>query len=430
MKKNIFKLVFLLQIVFLTSVQANECTAFMAVKKNTVLTGRNADSRNLNARMLVLPGSQGKYGRIFLGAGEGQNIGGFINTTGMNDRGLWYGSTSLYDGSAFPVRNDIKNYYNKPTLNYDLIHYVMEVCSTVDEVIEYFTTYYYPVWNGHHLFVDRNGNSVIIEFGERDVVFIRKKSGHQVMTNFPNADTLSSRWYNCYRYNTADRMLASSQEISTDLFRSICDAVHQEGEFPTSLSTVYDVTSGNLYVYYFHNYEEVLVFNLYMELARGENYYKIPDYYNQMKLRYPIKGETVNSSSVTFSWYGNAENYNLYYSTDPNFTNTEPRRISADHHSVESSSFIPTFFLSAFILGSIYNKRRKIIVLIIGLCFLCINMSCQIDVVDSPFTTSTIEHHQMVDNLQSGTLYYWKVEAIGSEGINSETTVQTFRINS
>lgn len=430
MKKNIFKITFLMSIFFLTSVRANDCTVFMAVRGTKILTGRNADTQNLAARMHVLPASSGKYGRIFLGYEGGQGIGSFINTTGMNEQGLWYGSSSLYSGSAFPVRNDIKNYYNKPTLNYDLIHYVMEVCSTVDEVIEYFTTYYYPVWNGHHLFVDRNGNSVIIEFGEKDVVFIRRKNNYQAMTNFPNADTLNARWYNCYRYRTAESMLASSNKISIDLFRSICDAVHQEGKSPTSLSTVYDVISGDLYVYYFHNYEEVLVFNLYEELVKGENYYKIPDYYNQMKLRYPIKGETVNSSSVTFSWYGNAENYNLYYSTDPNFTNTEPKRISADHYSVASSIITPIFFLSTFVLGPIYIKRRKIIVLIIGLCFLCINMSCQIDVVEPPFTTSTIEHHQTVDNLQPGTLYYWKVEAIGSEGINSETTVQTFRINS
>jgi hypothetical protein len=305
----------------------------------------------------------------------------------------------------------------------------MEVCSTVNEVIEYFTTYYYPVWNGHHLFVDRNGNSVIIEFGERDVVFIRRRSDHQVMTNFPNADTLNSRWYNCYRYKTADRMLAGSQDISTDLFRSICNAVHQEGKSPTSLSTVYDVTNGNLYVYYFHNYEEVIVFNLYEELARGESYYKIPDYYNQMKLRFPINGESVNPSSVTFSWYGNAENYNLYYSTDPNFTNIESRKISADHYFEERSIFISAFFLSTFILGSIYIKRRNSIILMVGLFFLCINMSCQIDIVDPPFTTSTIEHRRTVDNLQPGTLYYWKVEAIGPEGINSETAVQTFKTN-
>jgi hypothetical protein len=49
------------------------------------------------------------------------------------------------------------------------------------------------------------------------------------------------------------------------------------------------------------------------------------------------------------------------------------------------------------------------------------------DIVSAPFTPSTIEHHQTVENLQPGTLYYWKVVAIGSKGINSESIVYKFR---
>ena len=49
--------------------------------------------------------------------------------------------------------------------------------------------------------------------------------------------------------------------------------------------------------------------------------------------------------------------------------------------------------------------------------------------VSSPFEPSTIEHHQNVENLQPGTLYYWKIVAIGTEGINSESIVQKFKTN-
>ena len=100
--------------------------------------------------------------------------------------------------------------------------------------LEIFETYFEPYWTGHYLIVDKNGNSVIIEFGEKDVAFIRKNNNYQVMTNFPNTETLNARWYNCYRYKTAESMLASDGEISTDLFRTICNAVHQEGSSPTN----------------------------------------------------------------------------------------------------------------------------------------------------------------------------------------------------
>ena len=418
----------MIQTILLASITAEASTAFMAAKGKKGLTGRNGDSGNLNIRMRVLPASEGKYGRIYLGAEGGQGIRTFYNTTGMNDQGLWYGATSLYDGEALPVRNDIKNYYDKPTLDVDLVQRVMEVCSTVDEVIEYFTRYYYPVWNGHDLFVDRNGNSVIIEFGEKDVVFVRRSGDHQVMTNFPNADTLNARWYNCYRYKTADRMLNETQDISTDFFRSVCDAVHLGGKNPTSLSTVYDVTTRDLYVYYFHNYEEVLVFNVYNELAKGEKYYILPDYFRQTKANYPIRGESVSPSSVTFSWNGNAEGYDLYYSADPNFTGANPVRTSACVTPVRSSVGFLVVCVGALMLVVGLGRGKRILVLLSGAVVIIAFASCTIEtVVEPPFAPSSIEHHHTIENLQPNMQYYWIVVAQEPGDVRSQSSVQTFR---
>jgi len=428
MKSHVLRSLILIQTILLASLTVEASTAFMAAKGKKVFTGRNGDSGNLNIRMRVLPASEGKHGRIYLGAEGGQGIGSFYNTTGMNDQGLWYGATSLYDGEALPVRNDIRNYYNKPMLNYDLIHYVMEVCSTVDEVIQCFTKYYYPVWNGHDLFVDRNGNSVIIEFGEKDVVFIRRRGDHQVMTNFPNADTLNARWYNCYRYKTADRMLAETQNISTDFFCSICDAVHLRGKNPTSLSTVYDVAMGDLYVYYFHNYEEVLVFNVYDELAKGEKYYILPDYFRQTKANYPIRGQSASPCSVTFSWNGNAQSYDLYYSTDPDFSGAIPVRTCASAAPVQSSAGFPVLCIGVFVLGLGLPRRKRLLMLLSGVVMIGAFASCTLEsVVEPPFAPSLIEHHLTVENLQPNTQYYWKVVTQEPGDVRSQSSVQTFR---
>jgi hypothetical protein len=429
MKSHVFRSLILIQTILLASMTVEASTAFMAAKGKKVLTGRNGDSGNLNIRMRVLPASEGKYGRIYLGAEGGQGIGTFYNTTGMNDQGLWYGATSLYDGEALPVRNDIKNYYNKPTLNVDLVQRVMEVCSTVDEVIEYFTRYYYPVWNGHDLFVDRNGNSVIIEFGEKDVVFVRRNGDHQVMTNFPNADTLNARWYNCYRYKTADCMLSESQDMSTDFFRSVCDAVHLRGKNPTSLSTVYDVITGDLYVYYFHNYEEVLVFNVYDELAKGEKYYVLPDFFRQTRANYPTRGESVSPSSVTFSWSGNAQGYDLYYySTDLNFMGARPATTSASVTPARSSAACSILCIGVLVLGLGSQRGKRVFVFLIGVVMISAFASCTLEtVVESPFAPSLIEHHLTVKNLQPNTQYYWKVVAQEPGDVRSQSSVQTFR---
>lgn len=412
---------------------SHSCTAFMAAKGDKVLIARNTDSSNLEARMLVIPPAKEKFGVIFLGQqGEGGGRGSFIQVEGINDHGLWYGATGLYDGIGLPQRNDISNYYNKPILPYNLLWKAMEECTTVDEVIRLFGTYYFPgVWNGHYLFVDQAGHSVIVEFGESDVVFIRRNNDFQVMTNFPNADPSMARWYNCHRYEAAETMLNSTAEISIDSFRSICDAVHQVGAHPTSISTICDLNSKDFYIYYFHNYEEHLHFNIDEILREGEQYYHLPEYFTQTRLRYPIKEDRVNPSSVTFLWNGNANSYNFYCSVDPYFTNVEPITVTASQSLRENSRIVSAGWFGLFLIGIIGLRKKKVLAAIIGMIIVSIFLSCEIKIVDpvikSPFSPSTIEFRQNVENLRSSMVYYWKVVAVGSEGIKNESIVQTFK---
>jgi len=406
--------------------EASPCTAFMAVRNKKVLIGRNEDSKNLESRMLVLPPFEGKNGVIFLGQqGKEGGRGAFIKVQGMNDRGLWYGSTALW-GEGLPERRDIQNYHNKPIMPYDLITYIMENCSRIDEVIELFETYYYPSWKGHHLFVDEDGNSVIVEFGEKDVVFIRRSKDYQVMANNPLADPSLYRWYNDYRYEAATSMLKNSNEISIDLFRLICDEVHQEGSFPTGLSTIYDVKNREFYLYYFHNYEEFLRFNVDDEMQKEENYYNIPELYNQLKLTFPINDEQVSKNSVTFSWNGNARNYLLYYSTDPDFQNAKPIEVSDTINPVKSSLTLFILVIGVLLFGTIGIKKRESLAVIYFILISFIVCCEETDTVDPPFPPSTSEHRYKVNNLQPETDYYWKIEAVGSGDINSESITQKF----
>ncbi len=77
------------------------------------------------------------------------------------------------------------------------------------------------------------------------------------------------------------------------------------------------------------------------------------------------------------------------------------------------------------LVQSVYKKRkhRTILYIIIIISFLT---SCSLDIIKSPYNPSEIEHTTVVENLQSNTVYYWKVIAIGDEGINSESEIQVF----
>ena len=189
---------------------------------------------------------------------------------------------------------------------------------------------------------------------------------------------------------------------------------------------MYDIVTGGLYVYYFHNYEEVFVFNLYDELARGENYYRIPDYVRQTKARYPIGGESVNPSSVTFLWNGNAEHYDLYYSTDPNFGDAKPVKMSTSVFPARSSMKLSALGFGALMIGMVFGRRKRILLMLGGVLMTITFASCKVDIVESPFAPSSVEHRLTVENLQPNAKYYWKVISVESTGICSQSSVQTF----
>lgn len=415
--KKITPLVIIFMMLFILYNTLNACTVIIASHDEIVLGGTNKDWNNIETRILFIPSSEDKYGRVYFGY---QVSEGFQNVGGMNDQGLWY------DGASLPERYDIENYFNKPTVEGELCEKALEECATVEEVIDMYSTYYTPHWSGHSMWADQNGNSVIIEFGETDVVFVQKQEIYQVMTNFYVSDSTNIRWYNCYRYKVAENMFENTNEISVNLFRSILDATHQVGTDPTVFSNIYDLKNGEIFVYNFHNYSEVVKLNLEEELSKGENYYHLPSLFHQVKLRSPINNAIEYSESVTFLWNGNAESYYLYYSQDPNFVDCEPHRMGESFLPDKIAYILSSLSISFILIGSVWMRRKKHDTLLILLIFALTFMSCSMDIITSPYPPSKIKHSVIVNDLQKNSLYYWKVVAIGDSGINSESEVQTF----
>jgi hypothetical protein len=195
---------------------------------------------------------------------------------------------------------------------------------------------------------------------------------------------------------------------------------------PTVYSNIYDLKNGEIYVFNFHNYNEVVKLNLEEQFKKGEQYLKLPELFNEVKLRSPISGEIVNLSSITFEWDGDINNYLLYYSTNPNFTDCEPITIGTNQLTKYADMSLFSLLLIILLIGSFGLRKRRIIAVIIGLATVFLFFSCDIPTITSPYSPSEIKHSQLVENLQPNTLYYWKVITVAENGISSESTVQTF----
>lgn len=236
------------------------CTVFYAANDLVALGGNNEDSFNPRTKMWFIPPAPAKHGVAFVGYEDLYPQGG------MNDEGLFF------DGLAVKVVR-VPQEEGKPVYAGNLMVKALQECATVGCVLNLFSQYSRGpgIWNGQYLVGDSAGDSAIIE----PLAVIRKQGEYQVATNFFQSEVrLEDRMD--LRYRTAGEMLGKAEAFSVDLFRDILQATHQEGEAHTLYSTVYDLRRTTVYLYYFHDYERVVTFDLKTELSRGLHAYDMP----------------------------------------------------------------------------------------------------------------------------------------------------------
>jgi hypothetical protein len=245
----------------LISVHVSACTVFSAAGNGIILTGNNEDWYDPTSKICFNPREEGKYGRFVF-----RDLYGFPQG-GMNECGLFY------DIAAAPDLAITSSLDKIPISGRDILTKCLEECSTVREVLRLFDRYnltFMEKWQ--ILFADSTGASVIIE-GDQ---VIRKAGNYQVMTNF--SQSITDEPYSCPRYNTATGMLANSTELTSGLFRDICDATHQVNDWPTQYSNICDLKNRIIYLYHNHDFENVVRIDLLKVLAQGESSHLISAY--------------------------------------------------------------------------------------------------------------------------------------------------------
>lgn len=380
------------------------CTIFYASRNNMVLGGNNEDHTDPYTYMRFYPQEEGKHGWVKFSYGCGFPQGG------MNDcRLFWDAASAPYLAMPYSVAN--KEEYNGP-----LMEKVIEECASVQEAVSVFDNFYCEdQFRAQYLIGDSTGISMIVE-GD-DVLF--NNEDYQVLTNFYQAYP-ELGGYPCWRYDTAVEMLDSSDEISTYLFGSILSETHQSG---TQYSNIYDLKEGLIYLFYYHNFEEYITIDLDEELQKGYRSYFIPSLFSKIEMIYPDYGATVNSTSVTFRWQGKESSiYELYCSTDPDFTDCEPLASGSTH----IPGYLGICLIGPIILGNISKKRFYLIFILI--LFVIFGLQSCSKETTSPSDSDIIEFTQIVEDLQPGTTYYWKIIAHpeGTDDFFSETLTYYF----
>ena len=132
---------------------------------------------------------------------------------------------------------------------------------------------------------------------------------------------------------------------------------------------------------------------------------------------------------MTFKWEGKTtSNYDLYYSTDPNFTDSEPVMAAMHHSFIHQGTLFGYFAFGIILIGGISRKNKKSYLFIATiLVILLMFFSCN-DEITAPAHTEISEISRTIENLESNMTYFWKVVAhpVENNNFSSESIVQTF----
>ncbi len=243
------------------------CTIFVLTDGRRVLFGNNEDWTNPKTRIWFVPQGTGYYGCVYVGYDDGWARGG------MNTEGLacdWVGGFAE-NWKADPgtcVRGN-------PTER------MLESCTTVEEAVAFFRKHIEPDFIRSKVFVaDRNGRSAII--GVRDGTLRIDISER-------------SRGFG-YARQAFLQCITNDSSITVANGASILHACLQQGKYATKYSNIFDLKSGDIYLYQFHQHVESMRVNLATELRKGGHYFEMEQIHQQLPL--PVRPLLLNMRRI------------------------------------------------------------------------------------------------------------------------------------
>jgi hypothetical protein len=221
------------------------CTIFVLTDDHQALFCNNEDYSNPNTRIWFIPGGGGRYGCVYVGFDNGWAQGG------MNSEGLAFDWVAGYDEKWEPDPA-MQTVLGNPSRS------MLESCSNVDQAIEFYRSHRERSFSyAKTLIADRTGASVII--GAKD--------GHLQFEKLNQ-----TRGFGFGR-ETLAKLLSESPAPSVDNGGRIMRACVQSGQFATKYSNIYDLKSGDVYLFPDPVQNQFVKINLSAELKKGAHYF-------------------------------------------------------------------------------------------------------------------------------------------------------------
>lgn len=207
------------------------------------------------------------YGAAFTGSRyDGAN--GYAPQSGMNEFGLSFSRLA----SHAPQKKDLGLEKRKKVINpTQYLKDILHNCKTVEEVKEYIGQYNHSYFiEDVFIYVDQSGKYLIVEP-------YTLKIGNEptyVLSNFCPSETSQEDAMQLARYKNGVEFLKDKVDTSLQFCTALSDTMHvcrdKIGD-GTLLSSIWDLKNGNVNLYFYHQYEKTVQFNLSEELKKGDH---------------------------------------------------------------------------------------------------------------------------------------------------------------
>lgn len=188
--------------------------------------------------------------------------------SGMNERGLVFSRLAAHHPKQKnPFQNKLK-ILNEVDYLTDILH----TCTTVAQVKQFIEKYDHSVFlEDVFIYIDSSGTYLIVE----PYSFIEGKEASYVLSNFCPSITENNQAQQLERYRNGEDFLKNQKPKSSLAFYSaLSDTMHvcrkRNGD-GTLLTSIWDTKDGLVNLYFYHDFNSTVQFNLAVELAKGDH---------------------------------------------------------------------------------------------------------------------------------------------------------------
>ncbi len=209
--------------------------------------------------------SESLYGAAFTGS-RYDGVNGYAPQSGMNEMGLAFERLASYhpEQDAFENREKITN----PTT---YLKNILHSCASVEEVKAYISRFDHSYFiEDVFIYVDKSGKYLIVE----PYTLTIGKDPSYVISNFCPSITSAEKATKLDRYRNGVEFLNNGIDTTLAFCTDLSDAMHvcrkKIGD-GTLLSSIWDLSDGTVNLFFYHNYDTTVQFNLKDELKKGNH---------------------------------------------------------------------------------------------------------------------------------------------------------------